>query len=48
MDERGNLMDANTDKTKFFIRVETLFLELADAQIRGGTARSRTELIEDA
>ena len=24
MDERGNLMDANTDKTKFIIRMETV------------------------
>ena len=47
MDGRENLMDVNTDKTNFFIRVETLFLELADAQIRNGTVRSRTNLIED-
>ena len=48
LDRRGNLMDANKDKTKYFIRVDTLLLELADARIRDGTARSCTELIEDA
>lgn len=41
-------MGANEDKTKFSIRVDTQLLELADAQIRDGTARSRTELIDDA
>lgn len=41
-------MGANEDKSKFSIRVDTQLLELADARIRDGTARSRTELIEDA
>lgn len=41
-------MGANADKTKFSIRVDRQLLELADACIAGGTARSRTGLIEDA
>ena len=48
LDKRGNLIDTNTDKAKFFIRADTLFLEWANARIRDETVRSRTELIEDA
>ena len=43
-----DLMSANVDKIKFPINVDALFLELADARIMGETARSRTEMIEDA
>ena len=43
----GNLMGANTGKTKFSICAGTLFLELADARIRDGTARSHKVLIKD-
>ena len=43
-----DFMSANVDKIKFPINVDALFLELADARIMGETARSRTEMIEDA
>lgn len=41
-------MSGNAEKTKFSIRVDTEFLELADAYIRDSTVQNRTELIEDA
>ena len=40
--EGDSLMGANADKTKFSIRVDRKLLELADACIADGTARSRT------
>lgn len=41
-------MSGNTDKTKFSIRVDTQLVELADAYIKEGLQRNRTELIEEA
>lgn len=42
------LMSGNAEKTKFSIRVDMDLVELADAYIRDGTVKNRTELIEDA
>ncbi len=41
-------MSGNAEKTKFSIRVDMDLVELADAYIRDGTVKNRTELIEDA
>ena len=41
-------MSGNADKTKFSIRVDTQLVELADAYIKEGLQRNRTELIEEA
>lgn len=41
-------MEKKPEKTKFSIRVDTELVELADAYIRDGTVRNRTELIDDA
>ena len=41
-------MGGNAEKTKFFIRVDTDLVELADTYIRSSTVKNRTELIEDA
>lgn len=46
--EQEDAMSGNADKTKFSIRVDTPLVELADAYIKEGLQRNRTELIEEA
>ena len=46
--EQEDAMSGNADKTKFSIRVDTQLVELADAYIKEGLQRNRTELIEEA